>query len=320
MKINLSLKYYYDYNFRNRQIDQFTMIFNIQRFSTHDGEGIRTMIFYKGCPLHCEWCSNPESQSFEPSLMFDSRLCKSFLECTRTGSKAVSLSENRIIINRALAGENMKFRDVCPTRALTVSGEEKNVSEIITEIEKDLPFYRTSSGGVTLSGGEPLSQGPELVELLAGLKSRNIDSAIETSLHVSWEKVERCINLTGTFLVDLKHTNIDKFKKQTGGDASLVMMNLIRLSARHNNIIIRVPVIPGFNHTYDEIKEIIDFTVSLKSVREINFLPFHTLGSEKYKMLGMENSFTGVKKVSTDELHGYIKYSELMGLIVKTGG
>jgi pyruvate formate lyase activating enzyme len=173
---------------------------------------------------------------------------------------------------------------------------------------------------VTLSGGEPLAQGPELVELLAELKRRNIDTSIETSLHVSWEKIERCILLTGTFLVDIKHTDINKFKKQTGGDASLVMMNLIRLSARHSNIVLRIPVIPGFNHTFEEIKEIIDFAESLKTIKEVNFLPFHNLGSEKYKMLGLESSFSGVKKVGTDELQGYVKYAEMMGLIVKTGG
>jgi pyruvate formate lyase activating enzyme len=296
------------------------MIFNIQRYSTHDGEGIRTIIFYKGCPLRCDWCSNPESQSFEPVLMYDRRLCKDFLECVKTGSEAVKSGENGIDINRALSGESLKFRDICPSRALTVSGEEKSVREIISEIEKDLPFYTTSGGGVTLSGGEPLSKGPELTELLAELKNRNIDTAIESSLHVSWEKVERCISLTGTFLIDLKHTDANKFKKRTGGDVSLVMMNLLRLSTRHKNVILRVPVIPGFNHTFGEIKEIIDFAVSLKTIREINFLPFHTLGNEKYKMLGIENSFSGVKKVGTEELHGYIKYAELMGLKVKTGG
>lgn len=296
------------------------MIFNIQRYSTHDGEGIRTMIFYKGCPLRCGWCSNPESQSFEPDLMYDRRLCKNFLECIAAGSEAVGQGNNGIEINRSISAGTVKLRDVCPSRALTVSGEEKSIGEILTEIEKDLPFYRTSSGGVTLSGGEPLSQGPELVELLAELKRRNIDTAIETSLHVSWDKIERCINLCGTFLVDLKHTDINKFKKQTGGDASLVMMNLIRLSARHNNIIIRVPVIPGFNHTSEEMKAIIGFTASLKTIKEIHFLPFHRLGSEKYKMLGLENSFSGIKKVEYDELIGYLSYAESMGLIVKTGG
>jgi pyruvate formate lyase activating enzyme len=296
------------------------MIFNIQRYSTHDGDGIRTIIFYKGCPLHCDWCCNPESQLFEPVLMYDRRLCKGFLECFKTGSDAVRSGTNGIDINRALSGESIKFRDICPSRALTVSGEEKSVREIISEIEKDLPFFTTSGGGVTLSGGEPLSQGPELTELLAELKNRKIDTAIESSLHVSWEKVERCISLTGTFLIDLKHTDADKFKNHTGGDVSLVMMNLLRLSTRHKNVILRVPVIPGFNHTYGEIKEIIDFAVSLKTIREVNFLPFHNLGSEKYKMLGMENHFRGAKKVDTKELHGYIKYAESLGLNVKTGG
>ena len=214
------------------------MIFNIQRYSTHDGNGIRTMIFYKGCPLRCKWCSNPESQSFEYSLMYNRRLCKSFGECLKMRNSALKSGENGIDIDWIALRNAEIFSDVCPARAITVSGEEKSTQEILYEIEKDLPFYRRSGGGVTLSGGEPLSQGPELIELLRELKRRDINVSIETSLHVPWENVERCISLTGTILADLKHTDPGKFRNYTGGDSSLVLNNLVKLSALHDNIII----------------------------------------------------------------------------------
>jgi len=296
------------------------MIFNIQRYSTHDGQGIRTMVFFKGCPLRCMWCSNPESQSYSYSLMYNRRLCKSFGECLKTGNSAVRSGAKGIEIDYNFVNDVKIFSDLCPSRAITVSGEEKSIDEILVEIEKDLPFYSRSDGGVTLSGGEPLSQGPELVKLLHDLKKKGINVSIETSLHVPWEMIERCISFTGTILSDLKHTNTEKFRKYTGGDAVLVLNNLVKLSASHNNVIIRVPVVPDFNHTLAEMKSIIDFTVSLKKIREIHFLPYHTLGKEKYKMLGMQYGLDETKKVDEHELSDYIRYAESAGLKAKIGG
>jgi len=296
------------------------MIFNIQRFSTHDGKGIRTMIFYKGCPLSCKWCCNPESQAFGTELLYNPRLCKNFKDCLEIKDKAIIPGKNSIDINWSSVQQPELFRNVCATRALTVSGEELNIKSLLLEIEKDKSFYDGSGGGVTLSGGEPLSQGPGLVNLLIELKNRNIDTVIETSLHVAWYMIERSIDLTGAFLVDLKHTDKEKFIRYTGGDSDLVLNNLARLVKCHNNIIIRVPVIPDFNHTIQEMKKIIDFSVSLKSVREIHFLPFHNLGSEKYRMLGKSYSYTDVRQVDTGELEDYAQYARSVGLNVKTGG
>jgi pyruvate formate lyase activating enzyme len=160
------------------------------------------------------------------------------------GNTAVRSGENGIEIDYQSVINAEMFRDICPSRAITISGEERSIVNILAEIEKDLPFYKRSEGGVTLSGGEPLAQGPELVELLQELKKREINVSTETSLHVRWEMIERCINFTGTFLADLKHTDAEKFKRFTGGDSALVMNNLIKLSSLHNNIIMRVPVDP----------------------------------------------------------------------------
>lgn len=266
------------------------------------------------------WCSNPESQSYSYSLMYNRRLCKSFGECLKTGDNAFRSGEKGIEIDFTSVSDAKIFRDICPSRAITVSGEEKSINDILIEIEKDLPFYRRSDGGVTLSGGEPLSQGPELVELLHELKKREINVSIETSLYVPWEMIERCISFAGTILSDLKHTNTEKFRRFTDGDATLVLNNIVKLSTLHNNVIIRVPVVPDFNHTMAEMKDIIDFTVSLKKIREIHFLPYHTLGNEKYKMLGMQYDLVKTKQVDEPELADYIRYAESAGLKAIIGG
>lgn len=295
------------------------MIFNIQRFSTHDGNGIRTLIFYKGCPLRCQWCSNPESQSFNYSVMYDKKNCRNFGDCTKTNIAITRTNDNGIQINRELLQNPENLRNICASKALIVSGESKSVHELLAEIEKDTLFYR-NDGGVTLSGGEPLSQGENIIELLQELKERNIKVNIETTLHVKWEKVEKCIGLVETFLVDLKHTNTDKFKTFTHGDAELVINNLKKLTDFGSHVIVRIPVIPGFNHSENEMNQLIDFVYSLKNVSEIHFLPYHTFGVEKYKMLGMDYIFGNQKQVQDSEITTYIQYAQLKGFQTKIGG
>lgn len=295
------------------------MIFNIQRFSTHDGNGIRTVIFYKGCPLHCWWCSNPESQPFETSILYDKKFCKKFGDCILVEKEAISQTDNGIQINRKLIQHSEKLKDVCLSKALTVAGEKRTPHEILTEIKKDEVFFG-ENGGVTLSGGEPLSQGEDLTKLLQSMQEKHINVNIETTLHVGWEKVERCLDLVDTFLVDLKHTNQKKFKKYTGGNVSLVMKNLLKLDNSGSKYIVRIPVIPDFNHSQKEMTEVIDFVSSLKNAKEIHFLPYHTFGVEKYKMLDIPYLMGNTKKVEEFELTPYIQYAESKGFRTKIGG
>lgn len=296
------------------------MIFNIQRYSTHDGDGIRTLIFYKGCPLQCQWCSNPESQSFGQSILYDSKSCKLFGDCATTESIGITQDgSNAIEIKRELIAEPEKLRDICASKALTISGEKMSVDELLAEVEKDLPFYH-EDGGVTLSGGEPLAQGKDLVLLLQRLHKQRISTNIETSLHVKWKMVERCIGLVRTFLVDLKHTDQAKFQHYVSGDAALVMENLEKLAYFGAHVVVRIPVIPGFNHSEKEIQTMVDFVSTIKSINEIHFLPYHTFGVEKYRMLGMEYLFDSTAQLGEEELLPYVQYAQSQGFITKTGG
>lgn len=296
------------------------MIFNIQRYSTHDGEGVRTLIFFKGCPLRCQWCSNPESQSFQPDLLFDSRLCKQFEDCIQVSPQAISRpGNNGLEIRRELIQDAELFRDVCAARALSVSGEDLSAEQVLEEVEKDVPFYR-EDGGVTLSGGEPLAQGEGLLPLLQRLRRAGIGVNVETSLHVKWALVERTIGLVTTYLVDLKHTDPHKFKQHTQGDAALVMENLEKLAYFGTRVIVRIPVIPGFNHSEAEIRHMVDFISTIRGVREVHFLPYHTYGVEKYRMLGMEYMLDGMGQVRDEELLSYVSYAESKGYTGKIGG
>jgi pyruvate formate lyase activating enzyme len=193
------------------------------------------------------------------------------------------------------------------------------VDDLLKEVEKDLPFYR-DEGGVTLSGGEPLAQGQELVHLLQALHKRRISTNIETSLHVKWKSIERCIGLVRTFLVDLKHIDPEKFRHYVRGDASLVLDNLEKLDYFGAHVVVRIPVIPGFNHSMAEIQAMVDFVSTVKGIREIHFLPYHSFGVEKYRMLGMEYRFSSTKQVEDTELQPYIQYAESQGFKTKIGG
>ena len=296
------------------------MIFNIQRYSTHDGDGIRTLIFYKGCPLKCQWCSNPESQSFGQSVLYDSKICKHFGDCALAVPEAIRQpGANGLEIKRDLIAEPKKLEDVCASKALTISGDSLSVDELLAEVEKDLPFYQ-EDGGVTLSGGEPLAQGKDLVLLLQRLHKQRISTNIETSLHVKWKMVERTIGLVRTFLVDLKHTDQDKFRHYVKGDACLVMENLEKLAYFGAHVVVRIPVIPGFNHSESEIQTMVDFVSTIKGIKEIHFLPYHTFGVEKYKMLGMDYLFDSTVQLREEELMPYIQYAQSQGFNTKIGG
>lgn len=294
--------------------------FNIQRFSTHDGSGIRTNIFFKGCPLRCKWCSNPESQSRQPELLYDARSCKDFRDCIRFSDGMILKNDRGLEIRRENIKNTNDYRSVCPAQALTVAGEEKSIPELLYEIEKDRLFFLNGQGGITFSGGEPFFQEDTIFDLAREIQYRGMRLAVETCLHFPWKKIEKHLDLFDLYMVDVKHTDPDKFRYYTGGNLDLINENLRKLSETGANIIARVPVIPGFNFTNNELLSIIDFILSISSIREIHFIPYHALGEGKYEMLGREYVYHDINSVRPEVLDPYVHYAEERGLKTDIGG
>ncbi len=267
--------------------------------------------------MRCQWCNNPEGLEYSPTIMYDERICHRFGDCISAGNGQITLENGKPAINRARISDATVFRNICPSKALIVAGEEKSVLDILLEIEKDIPFYSMSKGGVTLTGGEPLSQGAELLDLIIELKKRRIHVSVETSLHLAWEVIADYTDLIDVFLADLKHINVDKFTRFTGGDATLVMNNFLKLDMTERKFIVRVPVIPLFNYSSSELFSIIDFASGLKNAFEIDFIPYHSLAREKYLLAGKEYLFENQSYIEKDELGSFVKYAEQKGLIAK---
>lgn len=280
------------------------VITNIQRYSIHDGPGIRTVVFFKGCPLQCLWCCNPETQSFQPELEFIKNLCTYCGKCIEIcqpnaiNSKIHCNEDEKI--NRTLCtlcGDCVK---TCPSGALRFVGEKKSVEEVIDVILKDRAFYRRSGGGVTLSGGEPLSQ-PEFAQaLLHKCHDHNIHTAIETCGDAPKEVFEKIIAETDLFLFDIKHIDCDQHKILTGVSNKSLIANLSWLRMNSAQVILRLPVIPGINSTEENMLAIAELTQHLK-INEIHLLPFHQLGRDKYRHLGRTYQLVEKKELLLDQ-------------------
>lgn len=264
------------------------MIFNIQRYSTHDGPGIRTVVFLKGCSLGCRWCQNPESRARSEDLLYDSRLCLAGCElCQQAAPAVITRTLDGLIIHRQNVNDShiAALRDCCPTTALTVCGEEKSVEEIMATVLRDKPFYDRSGGGITLSGGEPFMNPTLAQALFEASHQAGIHTAVETCLHVPWKYIEPALPFVDLFLADLKHVDEAVFQQWTDGSARRVLDNLQRLAQAGKKMIIRVPLIQGFNASEADIAAITDFAADRLQVSEIHFLPYHTLGMNKYQLL-----------------------------------
>ncbi|SIO95228.1 glycyl-radical enzyme activating protein [Vibrio spartinae] len=299
------------------------MIFNIQRYSTHDGPGIRTVVFMKGCPLRCRWCQNPESHQCGRELLFDPSLCLAGCTlCCDAVPDVIRQSGEQLCIDRAqLQEEHLTvLEQLCPAQALTVCGEALDVDTIMQTIRRDRSFYDRSGGGVTLSGGEPF-MAPELSgELLARCHQEGIHTAVETCLHVPWKYIEPSLADVDLFLADLKHVEPQIFRRWTRGSAKQVMTNLKKLSQRGKTVIIRVPLIPDFNADESSVKAIIDFVTAELSGKEIHFLPYHTLGKQKYQLLGLPY-LARTTRLDAPELLDFARdYAQANGLRVTLRG
>lgn len=293
---------------------------DIQRFSLHDGPGIRTIVFLKGCPLNCSWCSNPESKQPEPEVMFHAVKCIRCGTCVEVCPKnAITLKASTLVVNREQCDGCGRCAEECPTGALKMSGELMSIGAVIEEIEKDRGFYRSSGGGLTVSGGEPLSQPRFLQNLLSESKARGIHTAVETSGHAPWEEIESIIPFTDLFLFDLKHIDPGEHTDLSGYDNQLILENLELICKKGAQVIPRMPVIPGINDASENLDATAGVITNL-GLKEIHLLPYHLYGTGKYTMLGIEYPLAELEGMSEEALEPAKAVFESQGLTVSIGG
>lgn len=278
-------------------------VFNIQRFSIHDGPGIRTTVFLKGCNLRCFWCHNPEAWETEPQVQFFPEKCIACGACVEVcENDAQLLNGDQRLYLRDLCTSCMSCVQECFSGALEQSGKVYTVEDILAEIERDRTYYQFSDGGVTFSGGEPFLQQPFLKEVLQACKEAGFHTAVDTALNVPWALVEEVLPYTDLFLVDVKAFDDEIHHQATGVSNRRILDNLKLLSAVHPQIWIRIPVIPGVNDSASELESISMYLATLESIRWIELLPFHTLGSEKYPSLGMDYPAQGLVMPSKNDM------------------
>ncbi len=290
---------------------QSATVFNIQKFSLNDGPGIRTVVFLKGCPLRCAWCSNPESQLRTPQLEWKESACVGCGACLAAapGAKAVEHAGKRHVDVRGLSGDSAEARAAvaaCPARALSIVGESKTVEEVLQVCLQDQPFYEDSGGGVTLSGGEALTWPDFCEELLIRLRDEGIDTCIETEAHVAPQVFQRIAGLLDHMLIDLKHVDPAKLRDHANARADLMLENLRWALANHPDVLPRTPVIPGFNDSMDDARAMARWLLDAGGTR-VQLLPFHNFGEAKYELLDMPYTMHGTQNLHPEDLEDYRK-------------
>jgi pyruvate formate lyase activating enzyme len=297
------------------------LVFDIRRFSIHDGPGLRTTVFLKGCPLRCTWCHNPESQSLKPERVFWEARCQTCQVCISTCKQgAISLVDNQIVTDEAkctLCGDCV---ETCYAEARQIAGKEMTVATVMSEVESDISFYDQSGGGATISGGEPLMQPDYLLALLLACKEAEINTTLDTCGYASWETIDRIRPYVDLFLYDLKLIDGARHKKHTGVSNKRILENLQRLSKHGHNIVLRVPIIPGINADAENIHGIGAFAATLPSLKRVDILPYHRAAINKYERLHRTYNIAELLPPSDEEMAEITRIFEEHGLNVKVGG
>jgi pyruvate formate lyase activating enzyme len=293
------------------------VVFNIQRYSIQDGPGIRTTVFLKGCPLQCEWCSNPESQSPHPEIMFRSQQCQKWGRCADACDvRAIDLIDGVPSLDRAACTLCMDCVEACPSGALEISGKRMTLDAVVEESCKDELFYSNSGGGVTLSGGEPLAQ-PEFSRLfMKACRDRSIHTALDTSGHAAWPILESVLEHTDLVLFDLKHLSPQEHLEGTGAANDLVLENLRKtLDSKSARVWIRIPVIPGYNDADSHLKQLALVLAEMRP-EKVCLLGYHEWGRSKYGALGREYPYDGTDVLPKERLESIKQILEAEGIEV----
>ncbi|MGN0159402.1 MAG: glycyl-radical enzyme activating protein [Brotaphodocola sp.] len=279
------------------------IIFNIQRFTIHDGPGLRTELFLKGCPLHCDWCSNPESWKPQIQVGIYKTKCISRKKCGMCedgcpDKSMLNFYRGKLVsVDREKCTDCLRCYNECPSDAIKQWGKSMSVEECMEEIRKDIGYYERSGGGVTVSGGEPLVQSDFVAELFRTCKEEGIQTCLESTFYADWEHAENVLKYTDIVISDIKHMNSEIHKQYTGGGNELILENLKKLAAENREIILRIPVIPNVNDDMENIEATADFILNEMGgkIRTLQLLSFMRLGEEKYASLGIPYKMQDVK-------------------------
>ena len=289
------------------------LIFNIQRFSLHDGPGIRSTVFLKGCPLNCKWCSNPESIASTPEIISYPIKCVGCGKCVEICPQhAIDLRNGKSVIDWEKCNKCLKCAGVCLTGGITLVGKEMSVQEVVSEVERDAPFYINSGGGVTFSGGEPLRQWKFVTEACKECKEKGIHTALDTSGYTDWEKMEEAMQYIDLLLYDIKHLDPERHKAWTGADNALILDNALK-AVRRVRTWFRIPVIPGFNDSVSLIRRIVELA-KRTGVERVSLLPYHRWSVSKYAGLGKQYSLGDLKEIPEQQLLELKKSCESNGV------
>lgn len=298
------------------------VVFNIQRFSIHDGPGIRTTVFLKGCSLRCGWCSNPESIRLSPEIITRDIKCIRCGKCVEACSQqAITVVENTRIIQWEKCNYCMKCAEVCPSGAIEAVGRYMTVAEVIDTVGRDASYYRRTNGGMTLSGGEPLVQWQFALKLLQEAKKRGFHTTLDTSGYADWEVLDEVLNYTDLVLYDVKHLDSAIHQEATGVPNERILDNLRKtVSKPKTKIWVRHPVIPQFSDSEEELEELCKFILTLEpSVEKISLLPYHKFGELKYAATGKVYPWKEIPTISDEQIEEFKKLVESHGLKVDVG-